>query len=201
MNATDLRGGVDEVGRGPLAGPVVAAAVIFERGVRLDGIRDSKKVPAREREGLSDLIRRMAVSWAIGVATVAEVDQYNIHQATLLAMRRAVFGLDVAPTYLYVDGTEYPDVYYPGKAVVRADQNIHVVAAASIVAKVARDNIMVAMSKVHPGYGFDKNKGYPTSLHLDSLARLGPCAIHRTSYRPVRMILEAKFDHDCMIDR
>ncbi len=193
MNATDLRGGVDEVGRGPLAGPVVAAAVIFERGVHLDGVQDSKKVPTRQRKELSDLIRRVAVSWAIGAATVVEVDQYNIHQATLLAMRRAVFGLDVAPTYLYVDGIQYPDVRYPGKAVVRADQSIHVVAAASIVAKVARDGVMVAMGKAYPGYGFEKHKGYPTPFHLDALSRLGPCAIHRTSYRPVRLLLEGRY--------
>ena len=132
MNAIDLRGGVDEVGRGPLAGPVVAAAVIFERGLHLEGIQDSKKVPARQRQELSKLIRRVAVSWAIGAATVAEVDQFNVHRATLMAMRRAVFGLGVTPTYLYVDGTAYPDVRCPGKAVVRADESIPVVAAASI---------------------------------------------------------------------
>jgi len=192
VSATDLRGGVDEVGRGPLAGPVVAAAVIFERGVRLEGVRDSKRVPIRQRQELSDLIRRTAVSWAIGAATVAEVDQYNVHQATLLAMRRAVYGLNVTPTYLYVDGTVYPDVRCPGKAVVRADQSIHVVAAASILAKVARDRVMVAMSKEYPGYGFERHKGYPTSSHLDTLGRLGPCAIHRTSYRPVRILLEGR---------
>ena len=192
MSARDLRGGVDEVGRGPLAGPVVAAAVIFERGMQLEGIRDSKRVPAGERQELSELIRRMSVSWAIGAATVAEVDHINIHQATLLAMRRAVYGLNVAPTYLYVDGTVYPDVCCPGKAVVRADQSIHVVAAASILAKVARDNVMIAMSKEYPGYGFERHKGYPTSLHLDMLSRLGPCAIHRISYRPVRIQLEGR---------
>ena len=192
MSVTDLRGGVDEVGRGPLAGPVVAAAVIFERGVRLEGVRDSKKISTRQRQELSDLIRRMAVSWAIGAATVAEVDKYNIHHATLLAMRRAVYGLNVVPTYLYVEGTVYPDVGCPGKAVVRADQNIHVVAAASILAKVARDRVMVAMSEEYPGYGFERHKGYPTSSHLDTLGRLGPCAIHRTSYRPVRELLEGR---------
>ena len=190
MKAIDLNGGVDEVGRGPLAGPVVAAAVVFGRGVHLHGVQDSKMVSARKRQELSDLIRRVAVSWAIGAATVTEIDQYNIHQATLLAMRRAVFGLGVTPTYLYVDGAAYPNVHVPGKAVVRADQSIHVVAAASIVAKVARDNIMVAMSELHPGYGFEKHKGYPTSLHLDMLGQLGPCEIHRTSYRPVSMLLE-----------
>ena len=192
MNITDLKGGVDEVGRGPLAGPVVAAAVIFERGVCLDGVRDSKRVPASQRQELSDLIRRMSVSWAIGAATVTEVDQYNVHQATLLAMRRAVYGLNVAPTYLYVDGTAYPDVCYPGKAVVRADENIPVVAAASILAKVARDRIMIAMSKIYPGYGFERHKGYPTSAHLDTLSRLGPCTIHRSSFRPVRVLLEGR---------
>ena len=192
MNRASFRGGVDEVGRGPLAGPVVAAAVIFEPGVRLEGIQDSKKVPAQQRLELSDLIRRVAVSWSIGAATVVEVDKYNVHHATLLAMRRAVLGLDVIPTYLYVDGTVYPDVRCPGKAVVRADQSIHVVAAASILAKVARDSVMVAMSKEYPGYGFERHKGYPTSLHLDTLGRLGPCAIHRTSYRPVRTLLEGQ---------
>ena len=190
MNARDLRGGVDEVGRGSLAGPVVAAAVIFERDLHLEGIQDSKRVAVGRRQELSDLIRRTAVSWAIGAATVAEVDQYNIYQATLMAMRRAVLGLEITPTYLYVDGTAYPDVSYPGKAVVRGDQSIQVVAAASIVAKVARDSVMVAMSKVYPDYGFEKHKGYPTTLHLDALVRLGPCAIHRTSYRPVRMLLK-----------
>jgi len=192
VSTTDLWAGVDEVGRGPLAGPVVAAAVILEQGVRLSGIRDSKKVPASRRQELSDLIRRMSVSWAIAAATVSEVDHYNIHQATLLAMRRAVLGLNVAPTYLYVDGTVYPDIRCPGEAVVRADENIHVVAAASILAKVARDRIMIAMSKIYPGYGFERHKGYPTSSHLDTLSRLGPCAIHRTSYQPVRILLEGR---------
>ena len=190
MNAIDLRGGVDEVGRGSLAGPVVAGAVIFEQGMHLEGIQDSKRVPALQRQVLSDLIRRMAVSWAIGAATVAEIDQYNIHRATLLAMRRAILGVDVAPTYLYVDGTVYPDVGCPGKAVVRADKNIHVVAAASILAKVARDRVMEAMSKKYPGYGFERHKGYPTPLHLDRLSRLGPCPIHRISYQPVRILME-----------
>ena len=190
MSARDLKGGVDEVGRGPLAGPVVAAAVILEPGIHLEGVQDSKRVPAGQRQELSDRIRRAAVSWAIGAATVVEVDRHNIHQATLLAMRRAVFGLDVAPTYLYVDGVAYPNVSCAGKAVVRADESSPVVAAASIVAKVARDSVMVAMSKVYPGYGFEKHKGYPTASHLDALGRLGPCPIHRRSYRPVRMLLE-----------
>ena len=116
-------------------------------------------------------------------------------------MRRAALGLDVAPTYLYVDGTVYPDIQYPGEAVVRADESIKVVAAASIVAKVARDSLMVAMSKVYPGYGFEKHKGYPTSLHLDTLGQLGPCAIHRTSYRPIRKLLDGGADLNCLLDR
>ena len=189
MSATDLRGGVDEVGRGPLAGPVVAAAVIFERGVRLEGVRDSKRVPIRQRQELSDLIRRMAVSWAIGAATVAEVDQYNVHQATLLAMRRAVYGLNVTPTYLYVDGTVSPDVDCPGKAVVRADQNIHVVAAASIVAKGARDRVMEAMGKKYPGYGFERHKGYPTKAHMAAIEAFGVTNSHRRSFAPVKKSL------------
>ena len=190
MSDKDLTGGVDEVGRGPLAGPVVAAAVVFQRDRFLQGVRDSKKLSSKKIQELSGLIRRVAVSWSIGAATVAEVDQYNIQQAALLAMRRAIFGLNIDPTYLYVDGTTYPDVRYPGEALVRADQSIHVVAAASIVAKAVRDNVMIAMSREYPGYGFEKHKGYPTSLHLDTLSRLGPCAIHRVSYRPVKNILK-----------
>jgi len=187
---TILIAGVDEVGRGPLAGAVVAAAVILEHPI--EGVTDSKKLTAIKREQLAKLIIQKAQSFAYGRAEVEEIDQLNIHQATLLAMKRAVEGLSIVPHKILVDGIFVPDVTMPAEAIIKGDLLIHQIAAASILAKVARDAEMVALDQVYPGYGFADHKGYPTPMHRRLLQELGICAIHRRSYAPVRQAMEAK---------
>ena len=174
--------GVDEAGRGPLAGPVVAAAVVFVDGETIPGIGDSKRLTGSRRSRLSLRIRGTAVDWAIGAATAREVDRLNIHNATLLAMRRAVLGLRERIDYVYIDGKFYPDIPNPGESVIRGDQNIPVVSAASILAKVSRDRQMVWMDRIYPQYGFSRHKGYPTRFHRSALETLGPTPEHRMSY-------------------
>ena len=174
--------GVDEAGRGPLAGPVVAAAVVFVDGETILGVGDSKRLTASHRSRLSSRIRRTAVDWAIGAATAREVDRLNIHNATLLAMRRAVLGLRERIDYVYIDGKFYPDIPNPGESVIRGDQNIPVVSAASILAKVSRDRQMVWLDRIYPKYGFSRHKGYPTRFHRSALETLGPTPEHRMSY-------------------
>ena len=174
--------GVDEAGRGPLAGPVVAAAVVFVDGETIPGIDDSKRLTASRRSRLSFRIRGTAVDWAIGAATAREVDRLNIHNATLLAMRRAVLGLRERIDYVYIDGKFYPDIPNPGESVIRGDQNIPVVSAASILAKVSRDRQMVWLDRIYPQYGFSRHKGYPTRFHRSVLETLGPTPEHRMSY-------------------
>ena len=174
--------GVDEAGRGPLAGPVVAAAVVFVDGETIPGIGDSKRLPASRRSRLSSRILKTAVDWAIGAATAREVDRLNIHNATLLAMRRAVLGLRERIDYVYIDGKFYPDIPNPGESVIRGDQNIPVVSAASILAKVSRDRQMVWLDRIYPQYGFSRHKGYPTRFHRSALETLGPTPEHRMSY-------------------
>ena len=174
--------GVDEAGRGPLAGPVVAAAVVFVDGETIPGIGDSKRLTASRRSRLSLRIRETAVDWAIGAATAREVDRLNIHNATLLAMRRAVLGLRERIDYVYIDGNFYPDIPNPGESVIRGDQNIPAVSAASILAKVSRDRQMVWMDRIYPQYGFSRHKGYPTRFHRSALETLGPTPEHRMSY-------------------
>ena len=174
--------GVDEAGRGPLAGPVVAAAVVFVDGETMPGIGDSKRLTASRRERMSSRIRRTAVDWAIGAATAREIDQLNIHNASLLAMRRAVLGLRERVDYVYVDGRFFPDVPIPGEAVIRGDRNIPVVSAASILAKVFRDRQMIWLDRSYPQYGFARHKGYPTRFHRSILETLGPTPEHRMSY-------------------
>ena len=174
--------GVDEAGRGPLAGPVVAAAVVFVDGETIPGIGDSKRLTASRRSRLSLRIRRTAVDWAIGAATAREVDRLNIHNATLLAMRRAVLGLRERIDYVYIDGKFYPDIPHLGESVIRGDQNIPVVSAASILAKVSRDRQMVWLDQLYPQYGFSRHKGYPTRFHRSVLETLGPTPEHRMSY-------------------
>ena len=174
--------GVDEAGRGPLAGPVVAAAVVFVDGETIPGIDDSKRLTARRRAGLSSRIRRTAVDWAIGAATAREVDQLNIHNASLLAMRRAVLGLHTRVDYAYIDGRFLPDISIPGESVIRGDQSIPVVSAASILAKVSRDRLMAWLDRSYPQYGFSRHKGYPTRYHRSVLETLGPTPEHRMSY-------------------
>ena len=174
--------GVDEVGRGSLAGPVVAAAVVFVDGDTMPGIDDSKRLTASRRACLSAKIRRTAVDWAIGAATAREVDQLNIHNASLLAMRRAVLGLREWVDYVYIDGRFFPDIPIPGESVIRADQSIPAVSAASILAKVSRDRQMVWLDQSYPQYGFSRHKGYPTGFHRSVLEALGPTPEHRMSY-------------------
>lgn len=174
--------GVDEVGRGPLAGPVVAAAVVFVDGEAVPGIADSKLLTATRRTRLSSLIRRTATDWAIGAATVQEVDQLNIHNASLLAMRRALLGLRERVDYVYIDGRFFPDIPIPGESVIHGDRRIPAVSAASILAKVSRDRQMVWLDRLYPQYGFSRHKGYPTKFHRSVLETLGPTPEHRMSY-------------------
>jgi len=177
--------GIDEVGRGPLAGPVVAAAVILpEREIA--GLGDSKTLTARRRAVLDELIRESAVAWALGRAEVEEIDRLNILQATFLAMRRAVEALRLAPDYAWVDGKHCPVLPCPVEAVIGGDALVPAIGAASIIAKQARDAEMVALAERYPGYGFERHKGYGTRDHLDALQCLGPSPIHRRSFRPVR---------------
>ena len=174
--------GVDEAGRGPLAGPVVAAAVVFVDGETMPGIGDSKRLTASCRARMSSRIRHTAVDWAIGAATAREVDQLNIHNASLLAMRRAVLGLRERVDYVYIDGRFFPDIPIPGESVIRGDQSIPVVSAASILAKVSRDRQMVWLDRSYPQYGFARHKGYPTRFHRSVLETLGPTPEHRMTY-------------------
>lgn len=190
---TELVAGVDEVGRGPLAGPVVAAAVILGNEM-IPGLDDSKKKTARQREQLFDRIHATATAIGIGFAEVDEIDRLNIHHASLLAMRRAVLQLAPAPSSILVDGKFCPEVACPARAIVGGDGSEPAISAASIIAKVTRDQLMVELEHDHPGYGFAKHKGYPTSVHLDALARLGASSIHRRSYAPVKRAL-ADSDH------
>lgn len=185
MTAARLAG-VDEAGRGPLAGPVVAAAVILPPDHGIDGLADSKRLSAARREALAPLIRERAVAWALGRAEPAEIDAVNILQATLRAMTRAVAELRVTPTAVRVDGNQCPSLACPVEAVVGGDGKVAVISAASILAKVARDAEMTALDARFPGYGFAGHKGYGTAAHRAALARLGPCPAHRSSFAPVR---------------
>jgi len=178
-----LMAGVDEVGRGPLAGAVVTAAVILKKPI--DGLTDSKKLSPKQRNLLAIRIKEEALAFAYGRAEVEEIDQLNIHHATLLAMRRAVEALPIQPDNVLVDGAFTPQLNMPCKAIVQGDSLIPEISAASILAKVLRDEEMVALDKIYPGYGFAEHKGYATPVHKEALMRLGPCRIHRRSYSPV----------------
>ena len=182
--------GCDEVGRGPLAGDVVAAAVILDPENPIIGLDDSKKLTEKKREQLFVEIQLKAKSWCIARASVAEIDKVNILQASLLAMTRAVQGLHVQPEHVLVDGNKLPKWNYTAEAVVKGDSRVAAISAASILAKVTRDREMVELDKVYPGYGFADHKGYPTKVHMDALDRLGITPIHRTSYAPVRAKIE-----------
>lgn len=181
--------GVDEAGRGPLAGPVVAAAVILDPGKPVNGLADSKTLSAERRRALAEAIRNKALAWAIARVDNRQIDEINILQASLLAMKLAVAALKVCPERVLVDGNRCPDVPVPVEAIVRGDATVPAISAASILAKVARDEEMVQMDSRFPGYGFARHKGYPTRDHLLALARLGVCEIHRRSYAPVQRVL------------
>ena len=181
--------GVDEVGRGPLAGDVVAAAVVLDPARPIPGLRDSKKLSESRREALAESIREHAAAWAIARATVAEIDELNILQASLLAMRRAVEALDPQPGYVLVDGNRLPVWHYASEPVVRGDDRVPAIAAASILAKVQRDAELVALETRYPGYGFARHKGYATAEHLEALQVLGVTPVHRRSFAPVRELL------------
>lgn len=177
--------GVDEVGRGPLAGDVVTAAVILPTNHSIQGLADSKALSAHQREALYKEITEQAICLCVARASVAEIDQYNILQSTMMAMRRAVMGLSIQPDYVAVDGNRVPKWEYPSEAVVKGDGRVEVISAASIVAKVVRDREMVEFETMYPGYGFAKNKGYGTAQHMEALKRLGATPIHRRSFAPV----------------
>lgn len=182
-----LIAGVDEVGRGPLAGPVVTAAVILNEPI--EGLADSKKLSATTRKKLSLEIKRLALAYAYGRAEVDEIDSLNIHHATLLAMKRAVEALPIQPNEVMIDGIHVPQLKLPCKAIVRGDSLIPAISAASILAKVLRDEEMEEMDSLYPGYGFATHKGYPTETHRIALQRIGACPIHRKSYAPVAAAL------------
>jgi ribonuclease HII len=181
--------GVDEVGRGPLAGPVVAAAVILDPERPIDGLTDSKKLSEKRREALNEQICRHALAWSLGRAEVAEIDAINILQASLLAMRRAVAGLTVVPQHALVDGNRLPRLLCSARAIVGGDACEPCISAASIIAKVARDREMIALDAEFPGYGLARHKGYPTKGHLAALRELGISTIHRRSFAPVRRLM------------
>ncbi|HFD79401.1 MAG TPA: ribonuclease HII [Gammaproteobacteria bacterium] len=182
--------GVDEVGRGPLAGPVVAAAVVLNPARPIDGLRDSKKLSERRREALAREIRERALAWSLGRAEVEDIDRINILQASLLAMQRAVAGLSLTPQLVLVDGNRCPRLEVPARAVVRGDDRVAAISAASILAKVSRDHEMVELDRRYPGYGLARHKGYPSKAHLEALQQLGVSPVHRRSYAPVRKLLE-----------
>lgn len=177
--------GVDEVGRGPLAGDVVAAAVILNPNVSIPFLNDSKKLSEKQREKAFEAIVDSCVCYALGRASPQEIDEINILQASLLAMLRAVEGLRDKPGFVYVDGLYCPKWQYPCAAVVKGDSKVDSIAAASILAKVTRDREMLTLDEEFPGYGFASHKAYPTKVHMEALERLGPCAAHRRSYKPV----------------
>lgn len=185
-----LVAGVDEVGRGPLAGPVVAAAVILDPARPIVGLADSKKLSEVRREALAPIIREQALAWALGRAEVEEIDAINILQASLLAMRRAVLALSTIPEFALIDGNRCPELPCPAEAVVKGDSRVAAISAASIIAKVARDHEMVALDAQYPGYGLAGHKGYPSPAHLAALQQLGVTPIHRRSFAPVRRLLE-----------
>ena len=180
--------GVDEAGRGPLAGPVVAAAVILDQADMIAGLADSKALSACRRDQLAALIREKALAWSIGRADHREIDRLNILNASLLAMQRAIRGLRIRPDRVLVDGNRCPVTEYPVSAVIKGDRTEACISAASILAKVCRDREMEQMDQQYPGYGFARHKGYPTRQHILALSENGPCPIHRRSFAPVRRL-------------
>lgn len=189
FDVVGLLAGVDEAGRGPLAGPVVAAAVILDDLNPIAGLDDSKKLTARTRERLFDEIRAKALCACIAEATVEEIDRLNILHATMLAMKRAVEGLRLKPAKVLVDGNRLPVLKMAAEAIVQGDAKVQAISAASILAKVHRDRLLQTLHEAHPEYGFDGHKGYPTAEHLEALRRHGACVHHRRSFAPVREVI------------
>ncbi len=193
--AVTLICGVDEAGRGPLAGPVSAAAVILDPSRPITGLADSKKLTERQRDQLAPLIRERALAWAVAYAEVEEIDRLNILQATLLAMKRAVQALPVQPHQVLVDGLYCPQTGIPSQAVIKGDSKVAAISAASILAKTARDELMLQLHERYPQYGFGGHKGYPTAAHLAALREHGASDIHRRSFGPVREVLQHTGQH------
>ncbi len=185
-----LTAGVDEAGRGPLAGPVVAAAVILDVHNPIEGLADSKKLSEKKRIALEPLIKSRALCWAVARAEVDEIDQINILRASLLAMQRAVAALRTQPEHVLVDGNQMPPIDLPMTTVVKGDSRVACIAAASILAKQYRDRVMLEMEQEYPGYGFARHKGYPTQLHMQALEQHGVTVIHRKSFAPVRRCMQ-----------
>jgi len=190
MDIGEIICGIDEAGRGPLAGPVVAAAVILDNSYQINGLNDSKQLTERRRDALAPLIRERALAWGIGIATVEEIDAVNIRQANFLAMQRAVAQLAVTPTLALVDGNDPPPIPCRVTCLVGGDALEPAISAASILAKTTRDAMMVELCAQYPGYGFSKHKGYGSAAHMEALRRLGPCPAHRRTFAPVRALLE-----------
>ncbi|EKT53404.1 ribonuclease HII [Providencia sneebia] len=188
----NLIAGVDEVGRGPLVGAVVTAAVILDPSNPIVGLTDSKKLTEKKREKLFVEIQEKALCWCVGRAEPEEIDQLNILHATMLAMQRAVAGLSIKPDFVLIDGNRCPVLSMPSQAVVKGDSLVQEISAASILAKVIRDREMVELDKIYPEYGFAKHKGYPTAYHLEKLTQHGATDFHRKSFAPVRRVLEAQ---------
>lgn len=174
--------GVDEAGRGPLAGPVCAAAVILPEGVIIDGVNDSKKLSEKKRESLFDVIREQTLSYSIAYATVDEIEEINILNATMLAMRRAIDGLDIKADYAMIDGNKIPPIDIDAECIVKGDAKSMSIACASILAKVSRDRLLYKYAEEYPMYGFDKHKGYGTKVHREAILKYGPCPYHRKSF-------------------
>ena len=186
-----IEAGVDEAGRGPLAGPVYAAAVILDEKIDIEGLNDSKKISESKREKLAEEIKMNAISWSIGISLPKEIDEINILEATLLAMKRAIEGLKTKPDLVWIDGTHAPQIELEIKTLIKGDQLKKNIMAASILAKVHRDNYMKDIDKIYPGYGFKQHKGYPTKMHIEALELQGITQEHRLSFRPVKIINES----------
>ena len=185
----NLIAGVDEVGRGPLVGAVVTAACILDPNKPIEGLTDSKKLTEKKREALAEEIKEKALAWSIARADADEIDELNILHATMLAMQRAVAHLAIQPDFVLIDGNRCPNLPMSSQAVVKGDLRVAEISAASILAKVARDNEMKELDKLYPDFGFAKHKGYPTKLHFEMLAKLGPTPQHRQSFKPVKKAL------------
>jgi ribonuclease HII len=189
MDLVEIICGIDEAGRGPLAGPVVAAAVVLDKKRRINGLNDSKQLTEGRRDILTARIKERAIAWGVGVATVEEIDTVNIRQANFLAMRRAFDQLGMTPTHVLVDGNDPPPIPCKITCIVGGDALEPAISAASILAKTTRDAMMIDLCVRYPGYGFSQHKGYGSAAHLEALRHLGPCPVHRRSFRPVREAL------------